>query len=102
VVSESWASLHHDVVADMPNAHEDVARFLVDQKPDVVMYDVAMPYANSWDLIDVIRANPALQSQALCADDAEQEDARGGYWRSYACARNRRSDERSSPIAEGS
>ncbi len=25
------------LVADMPNAHEDIARFLVDQKPDVVV-----------------------------------------------------------------
>jgi CheY-like chemotaxis protein len=59
---------HHCVtalVADMPNAHEDVARFLADQKPDVVVYDVAMPYASSWDLIDVIRGNPALQSQTF-------------------------------------
>jgi CheY-like chemotaxis protein len=51
------------VVADMPNAHEDIARFVTDQQPDVVVYDVAMPYASSWDLIDVVRAKPALQSQ---------------------------------------
>lgn len=52
-------------VADMPNAHEDVARFIADHKPDAVVHDVAMPYASSWDLIDVIRANPDLKSQAF-------------------------------------
>src|SRR5437870_4102365 len=69
------------VVADMPNAHEDVARFLMDHKPDVVVYDVAMPYASSWDLIDVIRGNPALQSQPFVLTTPNKkmlEEAVGG------------------------
>ena len=57
---------HHcdtGLLADMPNAHEDVPRLILKHRPDVVVYDVAMPYASSWDLLDVIRASPALQSQ---------------------------------------
>ena len=30
---------------------------------DVVIYDVGMPYTSSWDLLEAIRAAPALQSQ---------------------------------------
>ena len=32
-------------------------------RPDVVVYDVGMPYTSSWDLLEVIRTSPALQSQ---------------------------------------
>ena len=51
------------VLADMPNAHEEVGRFILKHRPDVVIYDVGMPYASSWDLLEVIRTSPALQSQ---------------------------------------
>jgi CheY-like chemotaxis protein len=52
------------LLADMPQAHEEVARFILQHRPDVVIYDVGMPYASSWDLLEVIRASsPALQSQ---------------------------------------
>jgi CheY-like chemotaxis protein len=57
---------HHcdtGLLADMPNAHEDVPRLISKHRPDVVVYDVGMPYPSSWDLLDVIRASPALQSQ---------------------------------------
>lgn len=51
------------LLADMPQAHEQVQRFVLKHRPDVVVYDVGMPYASSWDLLDVIRTAPALQSQ---------------------------------------
>jgi len=52
------------LLADMPQAHEEVARFILQHRPDVVIYDVGMPYPSSWDLLEVIRASsPALQSQ---------------------------------------
>ena len=51
------------LLADMPQAHEEVGRFILKHRPDVVIYDVAMPYASSWDLLEVIRTSPALQSQ---------------------------------------
>jgi len=51
------------LLADMPQAHEEVGRFILKYRPDVVIYDVGMPYASSWDLLEVIRASPALQSQ---------------------------------------
>jgi CheY-like chemotaxis protein len=47
----------------MKNAHEEVPRFLDRHKPDVVVYDVAIPYVSSWDLLEVIRSNPTLCSQ---------------------------------------
>jgi CheY-like chemotaxis protein len=51
------------LLADMPNAHEEVGRFILKHRPDVVIYDVGMPYASSWDLLEVIRSSPALQLQ---------------------------------------
>ena len=51
------------LLADMPQAHEEVGRFIRKHRPDVVIYDVGMPYASSWDLLEVIRTSPALQSQ---------------------------------------
>ena len=47
----------------MPQAHEEVGRFIQKHRPDVVIYDVGMPYAGSWDLLEVIRTSPALQRQ---------------------------------------
>jgi CheY-like chemotaxis protein len=57
---------HHcatQMVAEMPHAHVEVEQFINEHKPDVVVYDVPMPYRSSWDLLDVIRAMPSLQSQ---------------------------------------
>jgi len=51
------------VVADLRNAHQDVARFINEHEPDVVVYDVGMPYACSWDLLDAIRSDPSLKAQ---------------------------------------
>jgi CheY-like chemotaxis protein len=53
------------LLADMPQAHEEVERFILKHRPDVVIYDVGMPYASSWDLLEVIRTSPALQSQSF-------------------------------------
>lgn len=50
-------------VAEMPRAHIEVERFICEHKYDVVVYDVPMPYASSWDLLEVIREMPSLQSQ---------------------------------------
>lgn len=51
------------LLADMPRAHEEVARFIHKHRSDVVIYEVRIPYASSWDLLEVIRTAPALQSQ---------------------------------------
>jgi DNA-binding response OmpR family regulator len=45
------------LLADMPQAHEEVGRFIQKHPPDVVIYDVGMPYASSWDLLEVIRTS---------------------------------------------
>jgi CheY-like chemotaxis protein len=65
-----WFTQHgHDcvtaVVADLPNAHQDVPRFINEHEPDVVVYEVGTPYASSWDLLDVIRCDPSLKTQAF-------------------------------------
>ena len=51
------------LLADMPQAHDEVGQFIQKHRPDVVIYDVGMPYASSWDLLEVIRTSPALQRQ---------------------------------------
>jgi hypothetical protein len=50
-------------LADIPQPHEEVARFIQKHRPDVVLYDVGVSYASSWDLFEVIRTSPALQRQ---------------------------------------
>jgi CheY-like chemotaxis protein len=51
------------VVADMPEAHIQVEQFISSIKPDVVIYDVALPYFSSWDLLAAIRELPSMKSQ---------------------------------------
>ena len=51
------------LVADVPRAHEEVGWFIRKHRPDVVIYDVGMHYASSWDLLEAIRMSTALQSQ---------------------------------------
>ena len=51
------------LLAHMRNAHEEIGRFIEGHRPDVVIYDVGMPYPSSCDLLEVIRTAPALQSQ---------------------------------------
>jgi CheY-like chemotaxis protein len=56
---------HHcatQMVAEMPQAHVEVEQFISEHGPDVVVYDVPMPYGSSWDLLDVIRSMPSLRS----------------------------------------
>jgi CheY-like chemotaxis protein len=51
------------LLAEMPHVHEEVGRFILKHRPDVVIYDAGTPYASSWDLLEVIRTSAALQSQ---------------------------------------
>jgi CheY-like chemotaxis protein len=51
------------LLADMRDAHEEVGRVIRGHRPDVVIYDVGMPYPSSWDLLEVIRTAPVLQRQ---------------------------------------
>lgn len=48
---------------EMPYAHVEVEQFINEHEPDVVVYDVPMPYGSSWDLLDVIRSTPSLRSR---------------------------------------
>ena len=47
------------------NDSSHVLTLLCNCNYDVVVYDVPMPYASSWDLLDVIRAMASLRSQAF-------------------------------------
>jgi CheY-like chemotaxis protein len=51
------------IVAEMPLAHVVIERFINEHKPGVVVYDVPMPYASSWDLLEVIRGMASLRSK---------------------------------------
>jgi CheY-like chemotaxis protein len=62
-LQEHGHECHTALLADMRQAQDDVGRFIQKHRPDVVIYDVRMPYSSSWDLLDVIRTAPALHSQ---------------------------------------
>jgi CheY-like chemotaxis protein len=49
------------VVADMPEAYTQVAQFILSVNPDVIVYDVALPYLSSWDFLGVIREMPSMK-----------------------------------------
>ena len=51
------------VVADMREAHIQVEQFISSVNPDVVIYDVALPYFSSWDLLAAIRELPSMEFQ---------------------------------------
>ena len=40
------------MVAETPQAHVQVAQFISEYKPDILVYDVPMPYGSNWDLLD--------------------------------------------------
>jgi CheY-like chemotaxis protein len=63
-----WFQNHgHDctaaAIADMPEAHVEIEKFISSIKPDVVVYDVAIPYASSFDLLEIVRSMPTMKSQ---------------------------------------
>ena len=46
-----WASF-----AEMRQPHIEIDRFVREQLPDVIIYDVGPPYVSSWDLLGLLRA----------------------------------------------
>lgn len=62
-LQEHGHECHAALLAEMPQAQDDVGRFIQKHRPNVVVYDVGMPYSSSWDLLEVIRTAPALLSQ---------------------------------------
>jgi CheY-like chemotaxis protein len=60
-----WCEMHgHGVftaqVSQMSMPHLNIERVVLANRSEVVVYDVAMPYDSNWDLLDVIRQQPAL------------------------------------------
>ncbi len=41
-------------------AHVDVEAFVATHRPDVIVFDVAMPYESNWDFLEVVRMLPKL------------------------------------------
>jgi len=64
------------LLADMPRAHEEVGQFIQKHRPDLVIYDVGMPYASSWDLLEVIRTSPGVPAAAVRYYDSKQAKTR--------------------------
>jgi CheY-like chemotaxis protein len=88
------------MVADMPLAHVEVEQFINEYRPDVVVYDVPMPYGSSWDLLDVIRANAYAPIATLC--DHHTQQAKAGTGRgSHIGHRDRRPARGSATAAQG-
>jgi DNA-binding response OmpR family regulator len=77
------------LLADMPQAQDEVGPFIQKHRPDVVIYDVGMPYSSSWDLLEVIRAAAGASVTALCHYDSKQAEARTSRW-AYVGPRDRR------------
>ncbi len=42
-------------------AHVDVEAFVGAHQPDVIVFDIAMPYESNWDFLEVVRMLPKLQ-----------------------------------------
>jgi CheY-like chemotaxis protein len=55
--------LRHDATCEHAPSPRGSCRFIQKHRPDVVIYNVGMPFASSWDMLEVIRTLPALQSQ---------------------------------------
>jgi len=71
-------------VRDLQQPHEDVRQVIDAINADVVVYDVALPFAASWDLLDVIRMGAGLDkipfivttTNRAALDSAVHEDTR--------------------------
>ncbi len=51
------------IVAEMPRSYVQIETFISSVNPDVVVYDVAMPYLSSWDLLQAILRMPSMESR---------------------------------------
>ena len=43
---------------DFRRGHEDVAAFLIQHSPTVLLFDLSMPYGPNWDYLSVLRLIP--------------------------------------------
>ncbi len=50
------------IVAEMPRSYVQIETFISSVNPDVLVYDVAMPYLSSWDLLQAILRMPSMES----------------------------------------
>ena len=48
-------------ISMMRFAHVDVQALVATHRPDVIVFDIAMPYESNWDFLEVVRLLPKLQ-----------------------------------------
>ena len=48
-------------ISMMRIAHVDVQALVATHRPDVIVFDIAMPYESNWDSLEVVRMLPKLQ-----------------------------------------
>ena len=80
---------HTALLADMPRAHEEVGQLIPQHRPDVVIYDVGMHYASSWDLSE---GDPNVAGASVAA--IRHYDARQGETRTRRGGHSRHRDRR--------
>jgi CheY-like chemotaxis protein len=81
-----WCEIHgYGVVtaqvSQMRVAHVDVEQFVKSHRPDVIVFDVAMPYESNWDFLEVIQMLPSLAGLPFVVTTANKlalEDLVGG------------------------
>jgi len=60
-------------VGMMRIAHIDVEAFVAKHCPDVIVFDVAMPYESNWDFLEVLRILPGLQGIPIVVTTANKK-----------------------------
>jgi len=61
-----WLEIHGMRVvtarmAEMRQAHRDIEAFVARHRPDVIVFDVAIPYRPNWDFAELLREMPATR-----------------------------------------
>jgi CheY-like chemotaxis protein len=60
-----WCEMHgHGVftaqISRMAMPHLNVERLVLANRPEVIVYDLAMPYESAWDFLEMMRLLPAV------------------------------------------
>src|SRR6476620_3664421 len=63
----TWCEMHgYGVftaqVSQMAMPHLNVERLVLANRPEVIVYDLAMPYESAWDFLEMMRLLPAVAS----------------------------------------
>jgi len=50
-------------IRDIKSGHEDFTAFLTGHDPDVIIYDIAVPYEDNWTFFQTLRQLPAARNR---------------------------------------